>query len=135
MIEVIFLKKYSRFLLLVLMFPIVLNAATKNSFAVSKNYLESYVNGLHDNNIYVEKGTTKFVYNSGVVSSNSNYKYAGLLNIDEFNLTKNEKGNTYLYDGREYWTMTESGNDAYVIDNSETHYSLLNKETGESGLR
>ena len=75
----------------------------------------SYMEKLHNYNLYlINESNVKYGYSANSITINSNYINGGLINVDEFNVS-NSKGNSYLYNGTKYWTMTESGSNAGIV--------------------
>ena len=86
---------------------------TDHSSAIrgANNYMEK----LHNYNLYlINESNVKYGYSANSITINSNYINGGLINVDEFNVS-NSKGNSYLYNGTKYWTMTESGSNAGIV--------------------
>lgn len=65
----------------------------------------------------------------------STFYCGGMLTYDEFNITKNSNNETYLFDGNDYWTMTEEANKAYVITHDNEVLIDTKDKTDLTGVR
>ena len=108
--------------LLIFIFPLVINASNyetesnnANRYILRNTYINTYSRYLLDGN---ESFRIPFAFNNGSLSTRDEFVYGGLLNKDEYILSKNSKGNSYLYDGSSYWTMTENGSNVFTISYS-----------------
>ena len=117
-------KKIELFLFfLVLVFiPFLVNASdyetesmNANNYIQRSSYIDTYSRYLFDGS---ESFKIPFAFNNGTLSTRDEFVYGGLLNKDEYLLSKDKKGNSYLYDGASYWTMTENGSNVFTISYS-----------------
>lgn len=126
-------------LIIILILPVFINAKINNDYTTSSNYANKYIGTYPDNKLYILRSESgleiPYKYENNVLSSVSQFKNGGLLNLDEFRNSKDRNGNTYLYTGNNYWTMTESSSKIYMIDNSSTDNELLTDKASLSGTR
>ena len=131
--------KKKMLLIIILILPIFINAKINNDYVTSSNYANKYISIYPDNKLYILRSESgleiPYKYENNVLSSVSKFKNGGLLNLDEFRKSKDRNGNTYLYTGNNYWTMTENSSKVYVIDNSSTDNELLTDKASLSGTR
>ena len=118
--------------LLILFFPLYVPASMSNTYSSSVDYANGYISKHPDYNLYIVGKKSgfdiPFKYSGGILSVDSIFNNGGFLNLYEFNISKDNIGDTYLYDGLSYWTMTESSNNIYIINSSnENKYSLKDK--------
>lgn len=126
-------------LILILILPIFINAKMNNEYNNSSNYANRYINQYPDNKLYILKSDDSleipYKYENNILSSVSQFKNGGLLNLDEFRKSKDKDGNTYLFTGNNYWTMTENSSKVYIISNSSADNELLTDKSSLSGTR
>ena len=126
-------------LIIILILPILIDAKINNDYVTSSNYANKYISIYPDNKLYILRSESgleiPYKYENNVLSSVSKFKNGGLLNLDEFRKSKDRNGNTYLYTGNNYWTMTENSSKVYIIDNSSTDNELLTDKASLSGTR
>ena len=126
-------------LIVILILPIFIDAKINNDYVTSSNYANKYISIYPDNKLYILRSESgleiPYKYENNVLSSVSKFKNGGLLNLDEFRKSKDRNGNTYLYTGNNYWTMTENSSKVYIIDNSSTDNELLTDKASLSGTR
>lgn len=134
------IKQQLLFLVLILIFPLILNAEMSVDYSKTIKHANNYIKDFQYNRLYIVSGTTNFSvpfeYKNNALAVNSSFKAGGLLNIQEFDISKGESNSSYLFSGRDYFTMTESGSDSvYVIEKgANTNYTLKSK-TEKSGVR
>lgn len=130
-------KRYIFYLLL--LFPIFINATIRNDYDITKGYSNLYINDFNKKDIYILKSTSSFnvpfIYDNGILSVDTYFKNGGLLNRYEFLVSKSSENNTYLFNGNNYWTLTENGTKAYIIDNSSDNNISLKEKTELNGGR
>ncbi|MBQ4263826.1 MAG: hypothetical protein IJB83_06305 [Bacilli bacterium] len=124
------MKKIFIFLLLI---ALPVKTWAKINYEDSINFVNNYKEQLEDNDLYLMDGDVPFGYSDKLFISEK-FKKSGFVNLSEFNTTKNNKGDTYLYDGGNYFTMTEDGEKVYEINISKNKYNLINK-TDKSDIR
>lgn len=134
------IKQQLLFLVLILIFPLILNAKISVDYSKTIKHANDYIKDFQYNKLYIVSGTTNFSvpfeYKNNALAVNSSFKTGGLLNTQEFDISKGESNSSYLFSGRDYFTMTESGSDGvYVIEKrANTNYTLKSK-TEKSGVR
>ena len=123
-------------LIIVMLIPFIVRAQIDNNYERSTNYISNYIESLEEYKLYLVQGdNTPYKYESGVLSSDSSFKKGGLLNILEFNTSKDSEGSTYLFDGLSYWTMTTDNSNQYVISLSTINRYESKSKSETSGLR
>ncbi len=105
------MKKYLKIIfLLILFFPLYVPASMSNTYSSSVDYANGYISKFPDYNLYIVGKKSgfdiPFKYSGGILSVDSIFNNGGFLNLYEFNISKDNIGDTYLYDGLSYWTMT-----------------------------
>lgn len=132
-------RKKLLFLILILIFPLILNAKMTTDYNKTVKKVNEYIKNFKYNNLYIVSETADFKvpfeYKDSSLEVNDSFKNGGLLNVKEFDISKNESNNTYLFPGRNYFTMTESGEKVYVIEKSANTNYMLESKTIESGVR
>ena len=115
------MKKINKILLvIVLMLPMIIDAKTLKS---SITYANDYVNLLKDYEKYLVTGDeTKYHLKDSALELNPLFKTGGFISETEYYLsqkTSTDYTRTYLYDGTEYWTLSQdiSGKYTYVGQN------------------
>ncbi|NLC47746.1 MAG: InlB B-repeat-containing protein [Tenericutes bacterium] len=128
-------KKYLLFFL-ILVVNITVLAFINVNYHYGKNYTSEYILKFRNYNRYiVNEANIPFKYFNKTLSVSSGFVNGGFLNIDEFNISKDKSGDTYLFTGLKYWTMTNEENDYYAISStSSKKYSVYNAEN-EFGIR
>lgn len=123
----------NKFIFFLLLIALPIKTCAEINYEDSINYVNNYKEQLEDNNLYLMDGDVPFGYSDKLFISEK-FKKSGFVNLSEFNATKNNKGDTYLYDGSNYFTMTEDGEKVYEINSSKNKYNLINK-IDKSGIR
>lgn len=72
---------------------------------------------------------------NGKIQRKDNYHCGGMLSHDEFNISKNSEKETYLYNGNDYWTMTDETNKAYIITHNNASLIALEDKSSTTGVR
>lgn len=118
--------------LLILMFPIVVNAANVTYSNVTST-LNTFYNSLSNKNNFIYQ-TNKFLCTGTSINiscaASATYSNIGLLNLSEYDAIGGV--NSYLSSINSYWTMTESGSSAYQINSSG---SELKAKTSTAGIK
>jgi uncharacterized protein YxeA len=119
-------------MILALMLVVTVKASILNDYGNSINVANNYIEKFNDYAEYiVSDDNIKFKYDGSTLSNNSSFTKGGFLNLSEFNISKID-GQTYLFNGQQYWTMTESGSNANAI----TSYAAeLKPKTDTYGVR
>lgn len=144
------MKKKLLLTIFLLVIPFITNAKMKIDYNLASARAAHYYYGLYDigyDTYYMldyyddfrENAATNynvpFRYEGGVLSGEEYFYGGGLLNLDEFNISKDKQGNTYLYNGNDYWTMTTDGDKAYKITNATAKQTVLEDMSSTSGTR
>lgn len=72
---------------------------------------------------------------NGKIQRKDNYHCGGMLSHDEFNISKSSEKETYLYNGNDYWTMTDETNKAYIITHNNASLIALEDKSSTTGVR
>ena len=143
------MKKKLLLTIFLIVIPFIIDAKMKNDFerssACAAHYLDEMSDLRYDTYYILDEedfennsstnNNVPFRYESGVFSGEDYFYGGGLLNLDEFNISKDRQGNTYLYNGNDYWTMTTTGVKAYKITNATAKQSVLEDMSSTSGTR
>lgn len=143
------MKKRILFVIFLLILPFIVNAKMSSNYEDAVHFAYYYTDYLGGYDYYSRfmlgrsdfsnnpstDNKIPFRFKNGVLSGDNSFFYGGFLNLDEFNISKNKQGDTYLYNGNDYWTMTESGNKAYIITNKSSEYTSLEDMSSTSGTR
>lgn len=136
-------------LTILLLAPFIIEAKMKNDFDHSASYANYFAYEISNHSYssfsmlcvydFRDDSSTNnnvpFRYENGVLSGEEYFYGGGLLNFDEFNISKDRQGNTYLHNGNDYWTMTTDGNKAYKITNTTAKQTILEDMSSTSGTR
>lgn len=127
-------KKNLLFILLLLLVSFdIVNAKVSMNYKEAKKQSNSYILNFDGYEKYViQKKGIKFALKKGKLSTSDGFINGGMLNLDEFILSQDENRETYLFDGNEYFTMTEEGNNVYDISLNGNKYKLLSKDSTSS---
>ena len=101
-----------------------INASTiyKNVPDFSNNYLKRF----NSYTRYFVTTDAPYGYEIDEIKNDSNYKLGGLLNKDEFLNSMDSNGNTYLFNGLEYWTMTKSDSSKMMVIDPKSTSKISN---------
>lgn len=93
-----------------------------------------FINNFMNVDDYISLKDNKFIYSNGKVSSSSNFVGSGgLLNEDEFKI-----GKDYLYNGLDFWIISNSSGKYSIIDPKYKSNNYINdtmSQSDESGVR
>ena len=117
------MKKLRKFFLILclLILPCVTYATGKVSYNFALGHVNNYMYGFTDYSKYL-LATNKFSFNGSTIGVKSNFVNAGYLNLDEYLIAGSV--NSYLFDGQDYYTMTDDkvdSNKTYIV----SHLKLL----------
>ena len=114
------MKKIVKLLLfIILIIPIVLNASTFSTERGNANTLLDKENYVNTRDKYILYGSNvKYNYQNRTNAIITGFTNGGFISRDEYKLTI-VKNNSYLFDGVEYWTLTESSGKYYAITYSD----------------
>lgn len=122
-------------ILLLLIIPIFINAKMNNTFEESTKYANRYITGYPYYKKYIILSNMPFKYKDSTLSKDSRYELGGFLNLEEFNISKDSKGYTYLFDGSKYWTMTDTDSSSYIITDDTVNNTKELAKTSSSGTK
>ena len=129
------MKKILQTLLIIISFLFVSGVNAKTTYNNTPDFSNDYIKHYKDYTRYLVTTDSPYGYDSGIVAYDDDYKTGGLLNEYEFNMSKDTTGNTYLFNGLEYWTMTKSGSGMRFIDPSVASYLNTKSKNLLSGIR
>ena len=129
------MKKTLQTLLIIISFLFVSGVNAKTTYNNTPDFSNDYIKHYKDYTRYLVTTDSPYGYDSGIVAYDDDYKTGGLLNEYEFNISKDTTGNTYLFNGLEYWTMTKSGSGMRFIDPSVASYLNTRSKNLLSGIR
>ncbi len=118
------------------MLPMV-EAKISITYNDTTNNTTQYISNYNDYKSFIIQDNDKYLYDGTSLESSTSLGLtkSGLLNVFEFNVSKNSSGDTYLFTGLKYWTMTSSSGGKYVIDPSTSIKYKSYSETSNSGAR
>ena len=110
-------KVFNIILIITLFLPLVVNGLSYDSEKARAN---KYIENISTYERYIinrnDMSEIPFEYtSSGQLRSSLGFEKGGFISIYEYKITK-VSGKSYLYKGSNYWTMSESGEKAYVVD-------------------
>lgn len=109
----------------ILFVPIVIDSLMYNNYYTTLNNVNEYINYFDNYDIYIEQGNIPYKYENNILEQDDNFINGGLLNLMEFINSKDTSGNTYLFNGMNYWTMTSLSDKKYIISfNPANKYEL-----------
>jgi hypothetical protein len=107
-------------LLCLLLFPCITFAAGKISYNFALGHVNNYIYNFVDYEKYLVTTTNKFSFSGSSIGVKNNFVNAGYINLDEYLIAGSV--NSYLYDGQDYFTMTDDTNDSnstYIISHTK----------------
>ena len=119
-------KVFKLFILMIIITPLFLHA-TEN-YEESEKRANNYINGdsYHDKGKYLIYGAgTPYMFSNGTsrVDSYNTFKNGGLINVEEFELSRNGSASSYLLTGSQYWSMTKSTTGQYYIGKYKVEFA------------
>lgn len=119
------------------------SASVSLDFVLDSSCIKSKNSNRIDNDNIVSYGLNQAGDDSGIpydfingkIQRKTKFNCGGLLSYDEFNISKNSNNETYLYNGNDYWTMTEEVNKAYIITHNNESLITLKDKSSTSGVR
>lgn len=133
------MKKYLFLALIMLFLPITVYAYNRISYNTSLNYVNNYITSFTGYQKYLETNTDKYSFSNSIIGSKDGFINSGYLNLDEYTIAG--KMNSFLYDGQDYYTMTDKvgdSNSIYKISyEDENGYKSVLKSTEDpyAGIR
>ena len=125
------MKKMVKLLICIFTFvPLIINARV--NYEDAAQYTNHYIYNFEEYNDYIYlKSNTPYEFDSKKNIINSKFTSGGFLSKAEYEIS-NIKGNSYLSNGLQYWTLTKSSHQKhYMVD-----YKLLEQlDTNLSGVR
>ena len=130
------MKKIIKAFLLIINLIICINVYAKTNYSNTPSFTNDYIKKFKNYQRYIVTETTKYGFdNNNNIFNNSKFKTGGMLNKREFDLSLDDNGNTYLFNGLEYFTMTENGNNVVIIDPTSHNYFSNKSQNYSSGIR
>lgn len=118
------MKKSLNSLLLLLLVPGMLSAATESNYDTSKSQANIYITRFNMYNDYIETGSSIPYEFDGNNKVRNGFINGGLVNKKEVELSTHDNA-SYLFTGASYFTMTEEGNNVYNVKTNKI--DLLSK--------
>jgi uncharacterized repeat protein (TIGR02543 family) len=123
-------------LFLMLLIPLSVFALINVGYNQGRNYTNEYIIKFENYKRYIVNDTNiPFKYFEKSLTVDTSFKVGGFLNIEEFNISKNNTGDTYLFNGLKYWTMTNEGSEYYAISSNNSQKYSLYPQDSEIGVR
>ena len=121
-------KRYIIIILLLICFTHINAKSINKTFDEAKEIANNYITSSSIHEYYLINEELPFEFNNkNKIEKNSNFFKGGLLNLQEYNISKYQN-KTYLRNGINYWTMTNSDKKYYVIkEKNEELYSIEDK--------
>jgi hypothetical protein len=107
------MKKYYKYtFVLLLLFPLMINATTYN---VAKSSANEYYRNIDNDGRYFRLDSLHYGYTNSGITNISDFKTGGLLNETEYIISKSGiSRSSYLAPGNNYWIMPKSGK-TYIL--------------------
>ena len=97
------MKKIFKVLLTIISFLMCGIVYAKTTYTSAPTFVNEYIRKFREYQRYIVNENTKYgMDTNGNIINDSDYKTGGLLNRREFEISKNENGDTYLFNGLEY---------------------------------
>jgi len=112
------MRKIMKLLLVIIGLFLITSVHAKTEYAHTPEFCNNFIKKYRNYQRYIVTENVNYGFDSGnIIAGNSNFKTGGLLNKYEFELSKNNDNNsTYLFNGLEYFTMTENGSNVVIVD-------------------
>ena len=112
------MRKIMKLLLVIIGLFLITSVHAKTEYAHTPEFCNNFIKKYRNYQRYIVTENVNYGFYSGnIIAGNSNFKTGGLLNKYEFELSKNNDNNsTYLFNGLEYFTMTENGSNVVIVD-------------------
>lgn len=108
------IKRFSFVMIMLIVMPVFVNAAGNFEYSNGHNYAIEYI----------KKGNFRTTYERYIkITDRSHY-----VDKNEYELTKDNNGRSYLFDGVEFWTNTSGSTDHYYV----SYNGSTQKATGSS---
>ncbi|NLC48632.1 MAG: InlB B-repeat-containing protein [Tenericutes bacterium] len=110
------MKKFCVYLFIVsLLFPLAIKGKMSVDYSAGNQHANIYISNFKDYDLYIVKDNNKYFYDGTSISASGSFINGGFLNLYEFIISKDSFGDTYLFNGTKYWTMTNSAEGKYMI--------------------
>ncbi len=130
------MKRLLKAFIIIIVFLIFINVKANTTFTNTPKFVNDYINKFPNYQRYIITENTDYGFISGNIQSGiSGFKNGGLLNIEEYNISKSRGNNTYLFNGLEFFTMTFSNGKIQVIDPNSNNGIGQKRENEASGIR
>ena len=128
------MKKMINTFIMIIGLMICVNVCAKTNYSDTPSFTNNYIKKFNNYQRYIVTEPVNYGFKNGNITSNGKFKTGGLLNVDEFNLSF-RNGSSYLFNGLEYFTMTENESNIAVIDPRSINYISYKNNTSENGIR
>jgi uncharacterized repeat protein (TIGR02543 family) len=122
-------------LLIIISFMICISINARTIYNNTPNFSNDYLKRFSKYTRYLVTTDSPYGYENGEETNDIEYKTGGLLNEEEFIISKDISGETYLFNGLEYWTMTRDENEVTIVDPNSATYLGIKLKSSESGIR
>ncbi|MBQ6284695.1 MAG: InlB B-repeat-containing protein [Bacilli bacterium] len=130
------MKKILKSFIIIIVFLMFINVKASTTFTNTPKFVNDYIKNFPNYQRYIVTENKDYGFLSGNIQSGiSGFKNGGLLNIDEYKISKSRGNNTYLFNGLEFFTMTFDGGKIQVIDPNSNNGISQKNENEASGIR
>ena len=131
------MKRYIKIIMIIMMVVMIgIKVEGKTEYRKVPEIANKHIKKYKEYERYIVSEISKYGYENGQIVNDKDYITGGLLNKEEFEISRsNEKKETYLFNGLEYFTMTKEGNKIITIDPREEEYIGRKAENEASGIR
>ena len=129
------MKYIVRTFILIIGFIFCINLNASTIYGKVPNFSNDYLKRYNDYSRYLVTTDSPYGFLNNASTFDNDYRTGGLLNREEFIISKDINGNTYLFNGLSYWTMTKSNNNIIIVDPSDTSYLSEDVIDAKYGIR
>ena len=129
------MKNILKYIILIICVFVCENIKAKTIYNETPTFTNDYIKQFRQYQKYIISEPVKYGFVNGNLTTSSKFKTGGLLNKDEFILSLDKNNSSYLFNGLEYFTMTENGTNVVVIDPNSSNYFSNKSQNYSSGIR
>lgn len=128
------MKKMINTFIMIIGLMICVNVCAKTNYSDTPSFTNNYIKKFNNYQRYIVTEPVNYGFKNGNITSNGKFKTGGLLNVEEFNLSF-RNGSSYLFNGLEYFTMTEESGNVVIVDPKNYNYFSSKNQSYSSGIR
>ncbi len=130
------MKKFRLIIYMFIFFICLVHVNARTVYKEVPKFVNDYIKKFPNYQKYIVTENTRYGFTNGIIDNGTNdFKTGGLLNLDEYLISKSVGNNSYLFNGLEFFTMTKRNSKIVAIDPNEEDNLTELTVNDSSGIR